>query len=100
MDRRIASSPRRARASVTRRQAARRAQAYFESSSGLVDFMFTCELTHKFRGGIGAPMEHKGVEYSVVQTTNPVGWRWIVYLPGRPPKTGTSPNREIALRLH
>ena len=61
--------------------------------------MFTCELTHKFRGGIGAPMEHKGVEYSVVQTTNPVGWRWIVYLPGRPPKTGTSPNREIALRL-
>ena len=61
--------------------------------------MFTCELTHKFRGGIGAPMEHKGVEYSVVQTTSPVGWRWIVYLPGRPPKTGTHTNREIALRL-
>lgn len=61
--------------------------------------MFTCELTHKFHGGIGAPMEHKGIEYSVVQTTNPVGWKWIVYLPGRPPKTGTSTNRKIAL-LH
>ena len=44
-------------------------------------------------------MERKGIQYSVVQTTSPVGWRWIVYLPGHQPKTGTSRNREIALRL-
>jgi hypothetical protein len=50
--------------------------------------MFTCELTHEFQGGICASMERQSIEYSVVQTTSPVGWRWIIYLPGRPRKTG------------
>jgi hypothetical protein len=27
-------------------------------------------------------MESKGIQYSIVQTTSPRGWRWIVYLPG------------------
>ncbi|MBR1215591.1 hypothetical protein [Bradyrhizobium sp. JYMT SZCCT0180] len=44
-------------------------------------------------------MEHKGIEYGIVHTTSPDGWRWIVYLPGRQPKTGTSSSREIALGL-
>jgi hypothetical protein len=63
------------------------------------DFVFTCELTPKFQGGIGPSMEHKGIEYSVVQTTGPFGWRWTVYPPGHPPKTGTGRNRDIALRF-
>jgi hypothetical protein len=49
-------------------------------------------------GSNGASMEWKGIQYSIVQTTSPRGWRWIVYLPGRQPKSGTSSNRQIALR--
>jgi len=42
-------------------------------------------------------MEHNGTEYSVVQTISPAGWQWTVRIPGRKPKTGVSPNRQLAV---
>jgi len=44
-------------------------------------------------------MEHRGVQYLIVQTANPTGWRWTIYVPGRQPKTGTAANRPIAIRF-
>jgi hypothetical protein len=44
-------------------------------------------------------MEHRGVQYQVVQTANPTGWRWTIFVPGRQPKTGTAGNRSMAIRL-
>ena len=38
-------------------------------------------------------MEHKGVEYVIVQTANPTGWKWTVHTM----RTGTSPTREGAV---
>ena len=35
-------------------------------------------------------MEHRGIEYSVVQTASPTGWKWTVYLDDGRIKTGTS----------
>jgi hypothetical protein len=39
-------------------------------------------------------MEYKGLEYSIVQTSNPTGWKWIVRLDDGRTKTGTAPNRD------
>jgi hypothetical protein len=44
-------------------------------------------------------MEHKGIRYSVVQTSSPTGWKWIVHLNERRTKTGTAPNRVAAIRF-
>jgi hypothetical protein len=38
-------------------------------------------------------MEHKGIEYQVVQTANPTGWKWTVQLPDGRIKTGVSFSR-------
>jgi hypothetical protein len=37
-------------------------------------------------------MEHNGIQYTVVQTANPLVWRWMVRFEGCA-KIGTSPNR-------
>jgi hypothetical protein len=44
-------------------------------------------------------MEHNGIAYSVVQTANPTGWKWTIYMPGKRPKSGTAFNRAIAIRV-
>ena len=44
-------------------------------------------------------MEYKGVEYSVVQTANPTGWKWIVRVDERRRKIGTAPTRIAAIRF-
>jgi len=44
-------------------------------------------------------MEHNGITYGVVQTANPTGWKWTIYIAGRRPKSGTGLNRPIAIRL-
>ena len=44
-------------------------------------------------------MEYKGIEYSMVQTAAPSGWKWTVTLPGRQPVTGQAYNREEAIRF-
>jgi hypothetical protein len=44
--------------------------------------------------------QHQDIEYSVVQTANPTGWRWTVYIPGRlKPKSGRAFDRQTAVRL-
>jgi len=43
-------------------------------------------------------MEHKGLTFSVVQTANPTGWKWIVQLDERRTKTGSAPTRVQAVR--
>ena len=42
-------------------------------------------------------MEHQGVEYSIVQTINPTGWKWSFERTGRAPKTGVAYSRAEAV---
>jgi hypothetical protein len=44
-------------------------------------------------------MEYRGTEYQVVQTSNPTGWKWIVYAAGRRTKAGSGHNRAVAVAL-
>jgi hypothetical protein len=44
-------------------------------------------------------MKYKGLQYSLVQTSSPTGWKWIVRLDDGRTKTGTAPNRTAAIRL-
>jgi hypothetical protein len=44
-------------------------------------------------------MEYKGIQYQVVQTANPTGFKWTVHIAGRPLKTGIARSRELAIRL-
>lgn len=42
-------------------------------------------------------MEHQGIEYTVVQTINPRGWKWSFEREGRTPRTGIALNRAEAI---
>jgi hypothetical protein len=42
-------------------------------------------------------MEHRGVEYTVVQTINPYGWKWSFQREGRAPKIGIAGSRTEAV---
>ena len=42
-------------------------------------------------------MEHRGIQYQVVQTASPLGWKWTVQLDGDRTKTGVSFLREYAI---
>ena len=42
-------------------------------------------------------MEYKGVEYQVLQTTSPPGWKWIVFLDANRTRTGYSRTRAMAI---
>jgi hypothetical protein len=42
-------------------------------------------------------MKHKGIEYQVVQTASPTGWKWTVQLDGGCVKTGMSCSRQYAI---
>jgi hypothetical protein len=47
----------------------------------------------------GKTMQHKGVSYSVVQSANPTGWRWIVeLLPPQRTRTGDAFTKALAVR--
>ena len=43
-------------------------------------------------------MNYKGIEYQVVQTGNPTGWKWTVSMDGRQP-TGEAYTRAAAIAL-
>jgi hypothetical protein len=43
-------------------------------------------------------MEHQGIEYTVVRTANPSGWKWSFQREGRLPKTGIAYDRIEAVR--
>ena len=42
-------------------------------------------------------MQYQGIEYTVVQTLNPSGWKWSFERHGRSPKTGIAFNRAEAI---
>jgi YD repeat-containing protein len=42
-------------------------------------------------------MEHRGIEYTVVQTINPSGWKWSFERDGRSPRSGIAFNRAEAI---
>jgi hypothetical protein len=44
-------------------------------------------------------MEYRGIEYQVVQTANPTGWKWTVSMVGRQPRTGQGHSRAAAIGL-
>jgi hypothetical protein len=44
-------------------------------------------------------MQYRGVEYQVVQTSNPTGWKWSVQFGDKRSKTGTGFNRAQAIGL-
>ena len=44
-------------------------------------------------------MEYMGIEYTVVRTANPTGWKWIVTFDGKRTQTGTGFSRFSAIRF-
>jgi hypothetical protein len=42
-------------------------------------------------------MEYKGIQYQVLRTANPSGWRWVVHLDADKTKTGLTYSRESAI---
>jgi hypothetical protein len=44
-------------------------------------------------------MEHKGFEYSVVQTANPTGWKRIIRVDGKRTKVGSAFSRALAINF-
>jgi hypothetical protein len=42
-------------------------------------------------------MEHKGIQYQVVQTANPTGFRWTVQLDENKTKTGVAREKGSAI---
>jgi hypothetical protein len=42
-------------------------------------------------------VEYKGIEYQVVQTANPSGWKWTALLDATRTRTGTAPSRAHAV---
>ncbi len=42
-------------------------------------------------------MEHRGIEFSVLQSASPRGWRWTVEIPGRKPKSAVEHDRAGAI---
>ena len=44
-------------------------------------------------------MEHKGIQYTVIQTINPTSWKWRVQLPNGRTEMGNSFRRETAIKL-
>jgi len=42
-------------------------------------------------------MEHKGVEYTAVQTASPSGWIWRFQLAGHREKAGIADSRSMAV---
>jgi hypothetical protein len=44
-------------------------------------------------------MQYRNVEYQVVQTSSPTGWKWTVQLDGRQSRTGAGFSRTHAIGL-
>ena len=44
-------------------------------------------------------MQYRGIEYQVVQTADPMGWKWTVLLDNERIKTGAGYNRASAIAL-
>jgi hypothetical protein len=44
-------------------------------------------------------MQYRGIEYQVVQTANPTGWKWTIQFDSKRVKTGAGYNRTSAIAL-
>ena len=44
-------------------------------------------------------MDYKGIEYQIVQTSNPTGWKWTVEMKGKRPRVGGAHSRIAAIAL-
>jgi hypothetical protein len=44
-------------------------------------------------------MEYKGIEYTVMQTSDPRHWKWTVHLDPTRKKTGSAYSKALAMRL-
>jgi hypothetical protein len=44
-------------------------------------------------------MKYKGFEYTLLQTANPTGWKWVVRLDDKRTKVGTAFNKISAMRF-
>jgi hypothetical protein len=42
-------------------------------------------------------MQYKGLEYRIVQTANPSGWKWTIFLDATRTRTGTSHTKANAV---
>ena len=41
-------------------------------------------------------MDYRGIEYHIVQTANPTGWKWTVILDAKRQRTGITRSRAFA----
>ena len=46
-----------------------------------------------------ANMRYRGIEFEVVQTVSPTGWKWTFQIEGQQMKTGKAGSRAIAIVL-
>ena len=45
-------------------------------------------------------MDYKGIEYQIVQASNPSGWKWtVVEMEGKRPRVGSGYSRAAAIAL-
>jgi len=42
-------------------------------------------------------LEHRGIQYQIVRTANPTGYRWTIYLEGNRARSGTCFTTEDAV---
>jgi hypothetical protein len=66
------------------------ADATFESETGQQPICRARSFLH---------MQYRAIEYHVVQTANPTGWKWTVQLDGRRTRTSTGFKRTHAIAL-
>jgi hypothetical protein len=71
----------------------------FEPLSSQVNLPNSCFGLVPLRPYAENPMEYKGVEYTVVQLTEGVGWRWEVRFDDGKNKSGVTPvSRAVAIK--
>jgi hypothetical protein len=42
-------------------------------------------------------MEHKGVRYELLETSDPCGWKWVAHVSNTKQATGFSRSKDIAI---
>jgi len=79
----------------------RREQKY--SLSQIYGQLFWPYVGHRTATSRSSPdyrnMAYKGIEYQIVQTSNPTGWKWAVEMEGRTPRVGSGYSRAAAIAL-
>jgi hypothetical protein len=53
-------------------------------------------LTKRCRGQ-SEVLEHRGIQYQIVRTANPTGYRWTIYLDGNRTRSGACYSKEAAV---